>query len=213
MVNKIIKTILRFFFHDDNETEVIHKEKTISLSTQERDIKRKDDALKKIKYLKQNALSDKKEDLIEEHISNAEIKKTIQPKVVSTNNSKRRRSNKQEKYLNEYIQRQEANKNSVFRPKKNIFHDDLDKNYVSKSSLMRRIKTNLFYLEEIITVLHGEAKYKRYYDKLQEMKLQSENFFKIVYRIKEDAPYLKKTLEVILEHTKTIAKLLESKIS
>ncbi len=61
MVNKIIKTILRFFFHDDNETEVIHKEKTISLSTQERDIKRKDDALKKIKYLKQNALSDKQQ--------------------------------------------------------------------------------------------------------------------------------------------------------
>lgn len=211
MFKKITNTILRFFFHDEEE-KVIQKEKTISLSTKERDIKRKDDALKQIRFLKQNALSKKTQENTNISSKNESLPKKSTHQV-SSNNSKRRRENKQDKYLNDYLQKQKIKQNTVFQPKKNIFRNELEKTYISKSSLMKKIKTNLFYLEEIITVLDGERKYKRYYDKLKEMKEQSENFFKIVYRIKEDAPYLKKTLEVIWEHTKTIAKLLESKVS
>lgn len=124
---------------------------------------------------------------------------------------RKKRISRQEKTINKYFEKKEQEE--IFQPKKNVFKNELDKDYVSKSSLMRKIKINLFYLEELLIVFEGEAHYLKYYNKIKDMKEQSENCFKIVFRLRDDAPYLKKTLVVILEHTRVISKLLESKIN
>lgn len=87
------------------------------------------------------------------------------------------------------------------------------KKTISKSRLMRKIKTNIFFLEELLTMLESDESYASYTKKINEMKIQSEGAFKIVHRMKEDAPYCQNTFKVILNHANTIAQLLEFKIN
>lgn len=81
---------------------------------------------------------------------------------------------------------------------------------INKSMLMRRIKTNIFFLDDLMGKLEGIEKYRKYYIKVRDLKTQSEGTFKIIHRISEDAPYYYNTLKAILEHTRTIEKLFKS---
>jgi len=76
---------------------------------------------------------------------------------------------------------------------------------------MRKIKTNIFFLEELIVILENDSEHITYYKKLTEMKDQSEGCFKIVHRLKEEAPYFQNTLKSVLNHTNIIAELIELK--
>lgn len=82
---------------------------------------------------------------------------------------------------------------------------------INKAVLMRKIKTNIFFLEQLLGLLEGNNNYRNYYRKVREMKEQSENCFKLVHRMKEEAPYFQNTLKTIVSHTNTIAKLLDIK--
>lgn len=82
---------------------------------------------------------------------------------------------------------------------------------INKAVLMRKIKTNIFFLEQLLQMLEGQPSYKSYYRKVREMKEQSESCFKLVHRMKEDASYFNNTLKTVLQHTDTVAELLDMK--
>lgn len=82
---------------------------------------------------------------------------------------------------------------------------------INKATLMRQIKTNIFFLDQLLDVLEGQARYLTYYRKVRDLKIQSEGCFKIAHRIKDEAPYYQSTLKMVLKHTRTIAQLLDVK--
>ena len=82
---------------------------------------------------------------------------------------------------------------------------------INKSVLMRKIKTNIFFLEQLLDVLEQDPAHRHYYQKVKDMKNQSESCFKLAHRIKEDAIYYQNTMKMILDHTKTIAQLIDIK--
>ena len=82
---------------------------------------------------------------------------------------------------------------------------------INKATLMRQIKTNIFFLEQLLDVLEGQARYLTYYRKVRDLKIQSEGCFKIAHRIKDEAPYYQSTLKMVLKHTQSIAQLLDVK--
>jgi hypothetical protein len=90
-------------------------------------------------------------------------------------------------------------------------HKKPQTNIISKNALMRKIKTNIFFLEQLLETFEGNKEYISYYKKIKEMKEQSEGCFKITHRIKEDAPYYNNTIKTILRHTNTVSVLLEFK--
>lgn len=79
---------------------------------------------------------------------------------------------------------------------------------INKNKLIIRIKKNIFYLESLSTEL-TEPEYQEYYEMVTDLKKQSEGCLKIVYRIKETAPYFRNTMKAIVNHTKTIYKLIK----
>lgn len=95
-------------------------------------------------------------------------------------------------------------------PAQTVIPPNTDK-AINKAMLMRRIKTNIFFLDDLMGKLEGIEKYRKYYIKVRDLKTQSEGTFKIIHRINEEAPYYYNTLKAILEHTRTIEKLFKSK--
>ena len=87
------------------------------------------------------------------------------------------------------------------------------KNIINKSQLMHQIKTNIFFLDELQKKLEGKEEYKVIYNKVTDLKNQSEDCFKIIFRIKTEAIYYENTLEIILQHTQKISQLLNFKLS
>lgn len=82
---------------------------------------------------------------------------------------------------------------------------------LTKISIMNKIKKNIFFLDELLELLDGKKQYQSYYLKVKDMKEQSEGCYKIVFRMKEEAPYFQSTLKMILNHTNTIKVLLKIK--
>jgi hypothetical protein len=90
---------------------------------------------------------------------------------------------------------------------KNKYLDNPNHPKLEKVDIMKKIKKNIFHLNQLLEILEGNASYSKYYKKVRELKSQSEGCYKIVYRIKEEAPYLQATLRTILNHTDTISYL------
>lgn len=88
--------------------------------------------------------------------------------------------------------------NKKLKPKAEI---DVDK-------LTLKIKNNIFYLEELMFQLEDMIIYKKYHQKITDLKQQSEGSLKILYRMKKEAPYYQATVRTIAQHTNTIAQLM-----
>lgn len=82
----------------------------------------------------------------------------------------------------------------------------LEKNYI-----MKKIKKNIFFLNQLVDILIAQDKYESYSRKVNELKSQSEGCYKIVFRIKEEAPYFHSTMRTVLHHTQTISIILKIK--
>lgn len=80
---------------------------------------------------------------------------------------------------------------------------------INKEGLAKKIKRNMFFLDELVMKLEDKPQYVLYYEKVVELKTQSEATYKILHRLTTDKPYYQKTLEMILRHTNIIAELLE----
>lgn len=75
--------------------------------------------------------------------------------------------------------------------------------------MAKKIKRNMFFLDELIMKLESKPQYVLYYEKVNELKTQSEATYKILHRLREEKPYYQKTLEMILRHTNIVSELLE----
>jgi len=80
---------------------------------------------------------------------------------------------------------------------------------ISKDKVTTQIKKNIYFLETLITELEEHIEYYTYTLKLHELKDQSQGCLRILFRIKEDAPYYLNTLKTVYSHTKTISELME----
>lgn len=83
------------------------------------------------------------------------------------------------------------------------------KKIINKEALAKKIKRNMFFLDELVMKLEDKPQYVLYYEKVVELKTQSEATYKILHRLTIEKPYYQKTLEMILRHTNIIAELLE----
>lgn len=83
------------------------------------------------------------------------------------------------------------------------------KKIINKELLAKKIKRNMFFLSELIMKLEDQHKYVLYYEKVLDLKTQSEATYKILHRLTLEKPYYQKTLEMVLKHTNIIAELLE----
>ena len=83
------------------------------------------------------------------------------------------------------------------------------KKVINKEALSKKIKRNMFFLDELIMKLESKPQYVLYYEKVTELKTQSEATYKILHRLREEKPYYQKTLEMILRHTNIVSELLE----
>lgn len=83
------------------------------------------------------------------------------------------------------------------------------KKVINKEFLTKKIKRNMFFLDELIMKLEDKHQYIIYYEKVVELKTQSEATYKILHRLTLEKPYYQKTLEMVLRHTNIIAELLE----
>jgi len=83
------------------------------------------------------------------------------------------------------------------------------KKIINKEALAKKIKRNMFFLDELIMKLESKPQYVLYYEKVNELKTQSEATYKILHRLREEKPYYQKTLEMILRHTNIVSELLE----
>lgn len=83
------------------------------------------------------------------------------------------------------------------------------KKVINKEALAKKIKRNMFFLDELVMKLEDKPQYVLYYEKVVELKTQSEATYKILHRLTTEKPYYQKTLEMILRHTNIIAELLE----
>ena len=93
--------------------------------------------------------------------------------------------------------------------KKEIKNNKIVKKIINKESLAKKIKRNMFFLDELIIKLEDKPSYVLYYEKVIELKTQSEATYKILHRMTSEKPYYQKTLETILKHTNIISELLE----
>lgn len=94
-------------------------------------------------------------------------------------------------------------KNTPVKTKPNV------KKVINKEALSKKIKRNMFFLDELIMKLESKPQYVLYYEKVTELKTQSEATYKILHRLREEKPYYQKTLEMILRHTNIVSELLE----
>lgn len=85
----------------------------------------------------------------------------------------------------------------------------LIKKVINKEVLAKKIKRNMFFLDELIMRLEDKPQYVLYYEKVVELKTQSEATYKILHRLTLEKPYYQKTLEMTLRHTNIVAELLE----
>lgn len=83
------------------------------------------------------------------------------------------------------------------------------KKVVNKEALAKKIKRNMFFLDELVMKLEDKPQYVLYYEKVVELKTQSEATYKILHRLTTEKPYYQKTIEMILRHTNIVAELLE----
>lgn len=83
------------------------------------------------------------------------------------------------------------------------------KKVINKESLAKKIKRNMFFLDELVMKLEDKPQYFIYYEKVVELKTQSEATYKILHRLNIQKPYYQKTLEMILRHSNIVAELLE----
>ena len=82
---------------------------------------------------------------------------------------------------------------------------------LEKNFIMKKIKKNIFFLNQLGEILVAQNKYESYCKKINELKSQSEGCYKIVFRIKEEAPYFQSTMKTVLHHTQTISTILKIK--
>jgi hypothetical protein len=80
---------------------------------------------------------------------------------------------------------------------------------IDKDRVMTQIKNNIYFLETLIVEMEAFAEYSTYVVKLRDMKEQSQGCLRILFRMKEDAPYFAHTLKTVYSHTKTISQLME----
>lgn len=83
------------------------------------------------------------------------------------------------------------------------------KKIINKEALAKKIKRNMFFLDELVMKLEDKPQYVLYYEKVVELKTQSEATYKILHRLTIEKPYYQKTIEMILRHTNIVAELLE----
>jgi hypothetical protein len=83
------------------------------------------------------------------------------------------------------------------------------KKVINKEALAKKIKRNMFFLDELIIKLEDKPQYILYYEKVVELKTQSEATYKILHRLTIEKPYYQKTIEMILRHTNIVSELLE----
>lgn len=80
----------------------------------------------------------------------------------------------------------------------------------SKEALMKQIKSNIFFLEQLQELLSLSDNYLSYQKKVLSMMRNSHNSHKIISRLRDDAPYYQNTMEMIYRHTKSISIILET---
>ena len=85
----------------------------------------------------------------------------------------------------------------------------VSKKGINKDSLSKKIKRNIFFLDELIMTLDGQEEYISYYEKVVDLKTQSQATYKILYRLSAEKPYYTKTLEMVFKHTNIVSELLE----
>lgn len=120
-------------------------------------------------------------------------------------------------YENEYRERdildgissqRVAKKNSSSGKSKKAKYDQLS--LPTKEMLLSQIKSNIFLLEELESMFDGKAIYVEYKRKVIVMNEDSNNSFRIIYRLRKDAPYYESTMEMINRHTRSISKNLSA---
>lgn len=79
----------------------------------------------------------------------------------------------------------------------------------SKEALLKQIKSNIFFLEQLQELLMEKEQYISYQKKVLSMLKNSHNSHKIISRLRNDAPYYENTMEMIFRHTKSISTILE----
>lgn len=79
----------------------------------------------------------------------------------------------------------------------------------SKEGLMKQIKSNIFFLEQLQELLLENENYFSYQKKVMSMLKNSHNSYKIISRLRDDAPYYENTMEMIYRHTNSISSILE----
>jgi len=103
-----------------------------------------------------------------------------------------------------------ASQTTKIKPKNNNVKKNPNvKKIINKEALAKKIKRNMFFLDELIMKLESKPQYVLYYEKVNELKTQSEATYKILHRLREEKPYYQKTLEMILRHTNIVSELLE----
>lgn len=95
------------------------------------------------------------------------------------------------------------------KPKNLPVQKPTTKKVINKEALAKKIKRNMFFLDELIMKLEDKPQYVLYYEKVVELKTQSEATYKILHRLSIEKPYYQKTLEMTLRHTNIISELLE----
>lgn len=79
----------------------------------------------------------------------------------------------------------------------------------SRDALLKQIKSNIFFLEQLQELLMEKEQYLSYQKKILSMLKNSHNSHKIISRLRDDAPYYENTMEMIFRHTKSISTILE----
>lgn len=79
---------------------------------------------------------------------------------------------------------------------------------LNKRAINQKIRINIFFIDNLMNEMESLNEYLSYYEKLKNLKQQSQNSLKILYRINDDAPYYVSTLKAVLRHTKIISQLL-----
>lgn len=80
---------------------------------------------------------------------------------------------------------------------------------IDKERVMTQIKNNIYFLDTLIVEMEAFEEYFTYVIKLRDLKEQSQGCLRILFRMKEEAPYFAHTLKTVYSHTKTVSQLLE----
>lgn len=82
---------------------------------------------------------------------------------------------------------------------------------VNREAIENKIKKNIFFIDNLMGKMEGIEEYISYYNKLDDLRTQSQNSLRLLFRIKEEAPYYYNTVKAIMQHTKVISGLLITK--